>query len=132
MNTFSALHAPTEVISTSVSRRLSLPPYRAHRNDGEDRDQTLLAQGARHPTTIKYRHVLGALALVGLFGCGSMPGERAVSGAGIGAGAGAVLGAVTGMGVGTGAAVGAAAGAAAGGLTSKKQIDLGKPVWKKN
>lgn len=77
------------------------------------------------------RHLVGAVALAALVGCGSMPGERAVSGAGIGAGAGAAIGAVTGMGVGTGAAIGAATGAAAGGLTKKKQIDLGEPVWKR-
>lgn len=77
------------------------------------------------------RQLVGVVALAALVGCGSMPGERAVSGAGIGAGAGAALGAVTGMGVGTGAAIGAAAGAAAGGLTKKKQVDLGEPVWKR-
>lgn len=80
---------------------------------------------------MKYRHIIGGLALATLVGCGSMPGERAISGAGIGAGAGAALGAVTGMGVGTGAAIGAAAGAATGGLTKKKQIDLGEPAWKR-
>lgn len=72
--------------------------------------------------------VAGALALAA---CGTAPGERAVSGAGIGAGAGAALGAVTGMSVGTGAAVGAAAGAAVGGLTRRDQVDLGTPAWKK-
>lgn len=70
----------------------------------------------------------GALALVA---CGTAPGERALSGAGIGAGAGAALGAVTGMSVTTGAAIGAAAGAAAGGLTDRDQVDLGEPAWKK-
>ena len=75
------------------------------------------------------RHLLATVALAALCGCGSMPGERAVSGAAIGAGAGAVLGTVTGMGPGTGAAIGAATGAAVGGLTTKKQINLGRPVW---
>ncbi|MGE3772727.1 MAG: YMGG-like glycine zipper-containing protein [Gammaproteobacteria bacterium] len=70
----------------------------------------------------------GALALAA---CGTAPGERALSGAGIGAGAGAALGAVTGMSVGTGAAIGAAAGAATGGLTKRDQVDLGDPAWKK-
>ena len=64
-----------------------------------------------------------------LAACGHDPGERALSGAGIGAGVGAVGGALMGSPV-TGAVVGGAAGAAAGGLTSDKQIDLGKPVWK--
>lgn len=77
------------------------------------------------------RHAILSLPIMVMVGCGTAPGERAVSGAGIGAGAGAALGAVTGMGVGTGAAIGAAAGAATGGLTKKKQIDLGKPAWKR-
>ncbi|MDD5587440.1 MAG: hypothetical protein PHY92_10905 [Alphaproteobacteria bacterium] len=70
--------------------------------------------------------VLSSLALAA---CGTSPGERALSGAGIGAGAGAVGGAVMGAPV-TGAILGGAAGAAAGGLTSEEQINLGKPVWK--
>ena len=81
-------------------------------------------------TRFGVRHVAGILMLTSLLACGSMPGERAISGAGIGAGAGAAVGAVTGMGVGTGAAIGAAAGAAAGGLTKEKDVNLGKPVWK--
>lgn len=72
-----------------------------------------------------------ALAVAGLTGCGSLPEERAVSGAGIGAGAGAALGAVTGMSVATGAVIGAAAGALTGGLTDKGKIDLGDPLWKR-
>lgn len=61
--------------------------------------------------------------------CGHSPGDRALSGAGIGAGAGAVGGALVGS-PGTGALLGGAVGAAAGGLTSDKDIDLGKPIWK--
>jgi osmotically inducible lipoprotein OsmB len=61
--------------------------------------------------------------------CGNTTGERAVSGAGIGAAAGAVGGALTGN-MGTGALLGGAVGAAAGGLTSEKNINLGKPIWK--
>ena len=80
---------------------------------------------------MKIRTVMGCAVIAAMVGCGTAPGERAVSGAGIGAGAGAALGAVTGMGVGTGAAIGAAAGAAAGGLTKKKQINLGKPAWQR-
>jgi len=80
---------------------------------------------------MKFSSILCAFALTILVGCGTSPGERAASGAGIGAGAGAAVGAVTGMGTGTGAAIGAAAGAATGGLTKKEQIDLGDPAWKK-
>lgn len=76
------------------------------------------------------KHVLAGLMLASMVGCGTTTGDRAISGAGIGAGAGAVLGTVTGMGPGTGAAIGAAAGAATGGLTKKKQINLGKPIWR--
>ena len=74
--------------------------------------------------------VLLCAALGGLAACGNDPGDRALSGAGIGAGSGAVLGAVTGMGPGTGAVIGGVAGAAVGGLTNKKNINLGKPVWR--
>ncbi len=79
---------------------------------------------------IRIKHLLAGLMLVSVVGCGTTTADRAVSGAGIGAGAGAVLGAVTGLGPGTGAAIGAATGAAAGGLTKKKQINLGKPIWR--
>ena len=63
-----------------------------------------------------------AMVLV-LAGCGTRPGDRALSGAAIGAGAGAIIGAATGTPA-TGAAIGAAAGAAIGGLTD--------PYWKQN
>jgi len=72
---------------------------------------------------------IGACAIA-LGGCGSMPEERAISGAGIGAGAGAALGAVTGMSVMTGALIGTAAGALTGVLTDESQVNLGKPAWK--
>lgn len=74
---------------------------------------------------------LACAGVVGLAACGTAPGERALSGAGIGAGAGAAVGAVTGLSVGSGAALGAAAGAAAGGLTRRDQLDLGDPAWNK-
>ena len=76
---------------------------------------------------IQFGSVLAMAAL--LAACGDRPAERALSGAGIGAGSGAVIGAVTGMGAGTGALIGGATGAAVGGLTTKKQINLGKPAW---
>ena len=87
---------------------------------------------ARGPytTNLRIKHLLAGALLATVVGCGTTTRDRAVSGAGIGAGAGAILGTVTGMGPGTGAAVGAAAGAAAGGLTKKKQINLGKPIWR--
>jgi osmotically inducible lipoprotein OsmB len=70
-----------------------------------------------------------AALIMAVSACGHTPGERAVSGAGIGAATGAVGGALMGS-PGTGALLGGAAGAAAGGLTSDKDINLGKPIWK--
>lgn len=79
------------------------------------------------------KHTLKTLAglalMLSLTACGHDPGERALSGAGIGAGAGAVGGLLLGNPA-AGAVIGGAAGAAAGGLTSDKDINLGKPVWK--
>jgi hypothetical protein len=77
-----------------------------------------------------YTTTLAIAALTFLAACGDAQGERALSGAGIGAGVGAVGGAVLGGDPVTGAVVGGALGAAAGGLTKKKDIDLGKPIWK--
>lgn len=65
-----------------------------------------------------------------LAACGNTTSDRALSGGAIGAGAGAVGGAVLGGSPATGALIGGAVGAAAGGLTKKKDIDLGKPVWR--
>ena len=62
--------------------------------------------------------------------CGHTTSDRALSGAGIGAGAGAVGSAVTGGNPVTGAVVGGVAGAAVGGLTSDRDVDLGKPLWR--
>jgi len=61
-------------------------------------------------------------------GCGTTPGDRGLSGAGIGAAGGAVVGAIVGAPL-AGAAIGAGAGAAVGAATSPSAIDLGKPVW---
>jgi len=91
------------------------------------------ARGLKSPSSAMFsgfKHLLAGAMLVSATACGTTSGDRVVSGAGIGAGAGAVLGAVTGMGPGTGAAIGAAAGAATGGLTKKKQVNLGKPLWR--
>ncbi|MGE3772234.1 MAG: peptidoglycan-binding protein [Gammaproteobacteria bacterium] len=76
------------------------------------------------------RAVVIGVCAIALAACGSMPEERAVSGAGIGAGAGAALGAVTGMSVATGALIGAAAGGLTGALTNDRQVNLGQPAWK--
>jgi len=65
-----------------------------------------------------------------LAACGDTKGDRALSGGAIGAGVGAVSGAVIGGSPVTGAIIGGAVGAAAGGLTEKKNVDLGKPVWR--
>ena len=64
-----------------------------------------------------------------LSACGSSPGDRAVTGAGIGATAGAIGGALLGIPA-AGAALGASAGAIVGAATNPSQVDLGKPVWK--
>lgn len=69
-------------------------------------------------------------ALTLLAACGESTGDRALSGGAIGAGVGAVGGAVLGGSPATGAIVGGAAGAAAGGLTKKKDIDWGEPIWR--
>ncbi|MFN8693175.1 MAG: YMGG-like glycine zipper-containing protein [Holosporales bacterium] len=81
------------------------------------------------------RHSKQTLALIAtlmlLSACGNTKGDRALSGAGIGAGVGAVTGAVVGGSPVTGAVIGGAVGAAGGALTKEKDIDLGKPVWRK-
>lgn len=69
-----------------------------------------------------------SLALLVVAGCGNTTTDRALSGGGIGAGVGLVGGALVGAPV-EGALIGGAAGAAAGGLTDKKNIDLGDPIW---
>ena len=70
------------------------------------------------------------LCLVGftLGACGTTPGDRGVSGAGIGAATGAVAGALVGAPL-AGAAIGAGAGATIGAVTSPSAVDLGKPAW---
>lgn len=64
--------------------------------------------------------VVSALALAG---CGTSPGERALSGGLLGAGAGAAIGAATGN-PGAGAAIGGVAGAAAGALSDPCDVNL--------
>lgn len=72
--------------------------------------------------------LLTTLAVVSA--CGDTTGDRALSGGALGAGAGAVGSAVLGGNPVTGAIVGGAVGAATGGLTKRKDVDLGKPVWR--
>lgn len=69
----------------------------------------------------KYILLFSTLAL--LSACGTDPGERALSGAGIGAAGGAVTGAAFGNPL-AGAVVGGVAGAATGAFTSPRQINL--------
>ena len=79
----------------------------------------------------KFQNTMVAIvSLMLLAACGNSTGDRALSGAGIGAGVGAVGGALIGGDPVTGAVVGGAVGAAAGGLTDKKDINLGKPIWR--
>jgi osmotically inducible lipoprotein OsmB len=65
-----------------------------------------------------------------LAACGQSKTDRALSGGAIGAGAGALGGAVLGGNPATGAVLGGAVGAATGGLTNKRDLDLGKPIWR--
>ncbi|HEV2562067.1 MAG TPA: YMGG-like glycine zipper-containing protein [Rhizomicrobium sp.] len=64
-------------------------------------------------------------------GCGTTPGDRAVSGGLLGAGAGAAIGSVTGSAA-TGAVIGGVTGAAVGALTSPCDLDLGTPYWREH
>src|SRR4051812_9555100 len=70
--------------------------------------------------------VLGSAiaAALALGGCGTNPGDRAVSGGLLGAGAGAAIGAATGSAA-TGAVIGGVAGAAIGAATDPCDLDLG-------
>ena len=70
------------------------------------------------------------IALLGLAGCGSSVGDRALTGAAIGAGSGAFFGWVLpGIGPAIGAAIGAGVGGAAGALTTQDQLDIGEPIY---
>ncbi|HWC62493.1 MAG TPA: hypothetical protein VG501_02645 [Rhizomicrobium sp.] len=65
-------------------------------------------------------------ATMALAGCGTSPGERAVTGGLLGAGAGAAIGAAAGN-AGAGALIGGAAGAIGGAATSPCDVDLNAP-----
>ncbi len=68
---------------------------------------------------------------IALSGCGTTPGDRGLSGAGLGAAGGAVIGAMVGAPL-AGAAIGAGAGAVTGMATSPSNVDLGRPVWRES
>ncbi len=70
------------------------------------------------------------LAALSLGACGTTPGERGLTGAGIGAAGGAIIGAAAGS-AGTGAIIGGVAGGGIGATTTKDDIDIGDPPWKK-
>lgn len=65
------------------------------------------------------------LATAGLAGCGSAPGERALSGGALGAASGAAIGSLSGN-AGAGALIGAAGGAVVGAATSPRDVCLGR------
>ena len=65
------------------------------------------------------------VSALALSGCGTTPGERALSGGLIGAGAGAIIGGAAGN-PGAGAAIGGVAGAAAGALSDPCDVNLAK------
>jgi len=69
-------------------------------------------------------------AALGLAACGTTPGERALSGAGLGALGGAAIGSISGD-AGTGAVIGGVAGGVIGAVTSPDDVYLGEPIWKK-
>ena len=75
---------------------------------------------------MRNKMILGVclVASLAVAGCGSRPGERAVSGGLIGAGAGAAIGAMTGGNPATGALIGGAVGAIGGAATSPCDVDL--------
>jgi len=72
--------------------------------------------------------ILMVVAALLLSACGTAPGDRGLSGAGIGAAGGAVVGALVGAPL-AGAAIGAGAGALTGMATSPNAVNLGKPAW---
>jgi osmotically inducible lipoprotein OsmB len=73
--------------------------------------------------------VLSMVPALALGACGESMGDRALSGAGIGAGVGLLGGALAGAPL-TGALIGGAVGAGAGAVTTRNQVDLGRPAWR--
>lgn len=68
--------------------------------------------------------IIVAAATLSLAACGTRPGDRALTGAGLGAATGAVGSAIIGGPVAAGAAVGAAAGAVIGAVSDPRKINL--------
>jgi osmotically inducible lipoprotein OsmB len=80
---------------------------------------------------MKLRQTAIIVATFTLTACGSTPGERGLTGAGLGAATGAVVGVASGgLSVLAGALIGAASGGAIGAFTTRDQIDLGDPPWR--
>ena len=75
--------------------------------------------------------ILGFAATLLVAGCGTSPGDRAVSGALAGAAGGAAIGAAVGNPA-LGAAAGAVGGAVIGAVTDPCDLNLGDPVWRNN
>src|SRR5258705_3050902 len=73
--------------------------------------------------------IAGFSAALLVAGCGTNPGDRAVSGAMLGAAGGAAIGAAAGNPA-LGAAAGAVGGAVIGAATDPCDLNLGDPVWK--
>jgi len=73
--------------------------------------------------------IAGFAATLLVAGCGSDPGERAVSGAMLGAAGGAAIGAAAGNPA-LGAAAGAVGGAVIGATTGPCTLNLGDPAWR--
>jgi hypothetical protein len=69
------------------------------------------------------RLAMAMIAAALLAGCGTTPGDRTLSGAGIGAGIGLLAGP-------PGVLVGAAVGGAGGAVTDAEDVYLGRPVWR--
>ena len=76
---------------------------------------------------MRHRAIIAVLAIgstLALSACGTSPGCRALTGAGLGAAGGAIGGAIAGAPL-TGALIGAAGGAAIGAFTSPNQVNAG-------
>jgi hypothetical protein len=71
------------------------------------------------------------LAALSLGACGTTPTERGLTGAGLGALGGAAIGSISGD-AGTGAVIGGVVGGIVGATTTKDDIDIGDPPWKRD
>ena len=73
--------------------------------------------------------MLVASSVGALAACGNTTGDRALSGGAIGAGVGGVGGLIVGAPL-EGAIIGGVVGAGTGALTTPRQINLGRPIWR--